>query len=92
MKEYAQGVDIGRAYPSIFAIFAGPRPAPWSEAQKREEFEKALSRARSSDLVVLVLGEHEEMSGEAASHSTIDLRPSARIARSRHWASQQCWC
>src|SRR5688572_9973781 len=71
--DYAQGVDISRAYPSIFAIFAGPRPAPWSEAQKREEFEKALALARTSDLVVLVLGEHEEMSGEAASHSTIDL-------------------
>ena len=71
--EYAQGVDIGRAYPSIFAIFAPPRPAPWSEAQKREEFEKAVAVARSSDLVVLVLGEHEEMSGEAATSSTIDL-------------------
>ena len=71
--DYAQGVDIGRAYPSIFALFAGPRPAAWSEAQKRDEFEKAVVLARSSDLVVLVLGEHEEMSGEAASHSTIDL-------------------
>lgn len=71
--EYAQGVDIARAYPSIFALFAGPRPAAWSEAQKREEFEKAVVLARSSDLVLLVLGEHEEMSGEAASHSTIDL-------------------
>lgn len=71
--EYTQGVDIGRAYPSIFAIFGGQRPAPWSEAQKRAEFEKALALARSSDLVMLVLGEHEEMSGEAATHSTIDL-------------------
>ncbi|HSD47569.1 MAG TPA: beta-glucosidase BglX [Pyrinomonadaceae bacterium] len=71
--EYAQGVDIGRMYPSIFALFGGPRPAPWSDAQKREEFDKAVALARSSDLVVLVLGEHEEMSGEAASHSTIDL-------------------
>lgn len=71
--EYAQGVDIGRAYPSIFAIFSGPRPAAWSEVQKREEFEKALTLARSSDLVVLALGEHEEMSGEAATHSTIEL-------------------
>jgi beta-glucosidase len=70
---YAQGVDIHRAYPSIFALFSGPRPAPWSEAQKREEFEKAVAVARSSDFVVLVLGEHEEMSGEAASHSTIEL-------------------
>ena len=71
--EYAQGVDISRVYPSIFALFGGPRPAPWSDAQKRQEFEKAVALARSSDLVVLVLGEHEEMSGEAASHSTIDL-------------------
>jgi len=71
--DYAQGVDIGRSYPSIFDIFSGPRPKPWSEAQQREEFEKALALARSSDLVVLVLGEHEEMSGEGATHSTIDL-------------------
>jgi beta-glucosidase len=71
--DYAQGVDINRAYPSIFALFAGPRPAPWSDAQKREEFDKAVALARTSDLVVLVLGEHEEMSGEAASQSTIDL-------------------
>lgn len=71
--DYAQGVDIARSYPSIFALFAGPRPAAWSDAQKREEFEKAVALARSSDLVVLAFGEHEEMSGEAASHSTIDL-------------------
>lgn len=71
--DYAQGADIGRSYPSIFDIFNNPRPKPWSEAQQREEFEKALALARSSDLVVLVLGEHEEMSGEAATHSTIDL-------------------
>ena len=71
--EYAQGVEIARAYPSIFALFGGPRPAAWSDAQKRDEFERAVALARSSDLVVLVLGEHEEMSGEAASHSTIDL-------------------
>lgn len=71
--DYAQGVDIRRAYPSIFDLLAGPRPAAWSEAQKREEFDKAVALARSSDLVMLVLGEHEEMSGEAASHSTIDL-------------------
>ena len=71
--EFAQGVDISRAYPSVFAILSGPRPAPWSETQQRNEFEKAVSLARSSDLVVVVLGEHEEMSGEAASQSTIEL-------------------
>src|SRR6185369_551248 len=71
--EYAQGVDIARVSRSIFDIFNAPRPAAWSETQKREEFEKALSLARSSDAVIMVLGEHEEMSGEAASKSTLDL-------------------
>jgi beta-glucosidase len=71
--EYSQGVDIGRGFPSIFDLLSGPRPGPWNEAQKREEFDKAVSLARSSDVVVMVLGEHEEMSGEAASQSTIDL-------------------
>jgi beta-glucosidase len=32
-----------------------------------------VSLARSSDVVILVLGEHEEMSGEQASQSTLDL-------------------
>jgi beta-glucosidase len=54
-------------------LFFGPRPAPWNETQRREEFDKAVSLARSSELVVMVLGQHEEMSGEAASQSTIEL-------------------
>jgi len=71
--EYAPGVDIRRAYPSIFEVFFGPRPAPWNETQRQEEFDKAVKLAGSSDLVVMVLGQHEEMSGEAASQSTIEL-------------------
>jgi beta-glucosidase len=71
--EYAPGVDIARVYPSPFEIIQGSRPAPWSETQKREEFEKAVSVARSSDVIILVLGEHEDMSGEAASQSSIEL-------------------
>ena len=71
--EYAPGVDIARNYPSIFEVINGRRPAAWTEAQKRAEFEKAVSLARSSDVTIMVLGEHEEMSGEAASQSTLDL-------------------
>jgi beta-glucosidase len=71
--EFAQGVDIARAYPSPFAMFGGPRPPAWGEDQKRAEFERAVALARSSDLAVVVLGEHEEMSGEMASKSTIEL-------------------
>lgn len=71
--EYAQGVEIRRGHPSIFEIISGPRPARWTETQQQAEFDKAVSLARSSDVVIMVLGEHEEMSGEAASQSTIDL-------------------
>jgi beta-glucosidase len=71
--EHAPGVDLARVYQSPFVIVQGARPAPWPETQKQAEFEKAVSLARSSDVVILVLGEHEEMSGEAASRSTIDL-------------------
>jgi len=71
--EFAPGVDIARVYPSPFGIIQGPRSAPWTETQKRAEFEKAVSLARSSDVVVMVLGEHEDMSGEAASQSSIEL-------------------
>ncbi len=71
--EYAPGVELARVYQSPFVIVQGARPAPWPETQKQAEFEKAVSLARSSDVVILVLGEHEEMSGEAASRSTIDL-------------------
>ncbi len=71
--EHAPGVDIARVYPSIFEVINGRRPPGWSEAQKQAEFEKAVSLARSSDVIIMVLGELEEMSGEAASQSTLDL-------------------
>jgi beta-glucosidase len=45
----------------------------WSDTQKQAEFDRAVSLARSSDVVIMVLGEHEEMSGEGASKSTLDL-------------------
>lgn len=71
--EFAQGADIGRVYPSVFSILTGPRPPRWSDTQQGEEFAKAVALARSSDLVVMVLGEHEDMSGEVASRATLEL-------------------
>ena len=71
--EYAQGVELGRTYPSPFEMFtSGPRSLAWTEAKKQEEFAKAVELARRSDVVVLVLGELESMSGESASKSTLD--------------------
>jgi beta-glucosidase len=71
--EYAQGVEIVRAYPSPFGMLFGPQPKPWGDDQQRAEFDKAVALARSSDVAVVVLGENEGMSGEAASQSTIEL-------------------
>ena len=72
--EYTPGVQIKRLFPSFFdAIFHEPKPAPWTEEQAKAEFDKALTLAKNSDLVVLTLGEAQDMSGEAASRSSLTL-------------------
>jgi beta-glucosidase len=72
--DYAQGVQIKRFFPSFFdQIFHEPHPADWTEDQKRSEFDKALTLTRNSDLTILTLGEVQDMSGEAASRSSLDL-------------------
>ena len=43
-SRYRSGVSV-----DFRLSFGGQRPGPWSEAQKRAEFEKALALARSSD-------------------------------------------
>jgi beta-glucosidase len=60
-----------RTFPSMFEMFE-PKPpaAPFDETA---ELEKALEIARASDVVVLVLGEAEDMNGEVASRSTLDI-------------------
>jgi beta-glucosidase len=72
--EYARGGEIKRRFPSMFdAFFPTPKAAPLSEAQMTEEIDKAVDLARRSDVAVLVLGESENMSGEYASRSALDL-------------------
>lgn len=72
--EYAPGVQIDRFYPSFFdAIFRVQKVSPWSAEQARSEFDRAVALARSSDLVLLTMGEHQQMSGEAASASSLEL-------------------
>jgi beta-glucosidase len=60
-----------RTFPSMFEMFE-PKPpaAPFDESA---ELEKALKIARASDVTVLVLGEAEDMNGEVASRSTLDI-------------------
>jgi beta-glucosidase len=72
--EYAQGVQISRKYPSPFAaLMQGKQPDPWSDEQAKEQFSKAVQFARDSDLVMIVLGETQDMSGEGASRSSLDF-------------------
>jgi len=71
---YAQGVQISRKFPSFFdEIFKLKQPAPWNSKHETDEFNKAASLARASDLTILVLGEAQNMSGEAASRDSLSL-------------------
>ena len=71
---YAPGVQIWRKFPSMFDAIFGPDKTPvWAEAQQRQEFDKAVQTARGADLVVMVLGEKQDMDGESASSSSLEL-------------------
>jgi beta-glucosidase len=71
---YAQGVQIARKFPSFFdQIVRVPEQSPWSDTQAQDEFSKAVNLAAASDLALLVLGEQQKMSGEAASRDSLDL-------------------
>lgn len=72
--EYAEGVQIRRKFPSFFdALFLIKRPELWTQEQANDEIKKAVNLAKNSDVAVMVLGESQDMSGEAASRSTLDL-------------------
>lgn len=72
--EYARGGEVRRTYPSIFDIFErGPKPPPLTREQQDAELSTAVELARRSDLVVMALGEIQNMSGEVASRVSIRL-------------------
>ena len=72
--EYAPGPEIRRDLPSVFEQMS---PEPRKPAQTAEEahaaFQKAVDTARGADVVIMVLGEHADMAGEAASRASLDL-------------------
>jgi beta-glucosidase len=71
---HAPGPEIRREVPSFFEDFI---PGPKKPAQTKEAaeaaFQQALETARGADLVIAVMGELANMSGEAASRSSLDL-------------------
>jgi beta-glucosidase len=71
---YAPGVQIYRKFPSFFDdIFKLKPVVPWTAEQTKAEMSKAVGLASTSDLTILVLGEAQNMSGEAASRESLDL-------------------
>ncbi len=71
---YASGVQIYRKFRSFFDDIFKLKPAvPWTAEQAKAEMSKAVNLASSSDLTILVLGEAQNMSGEAASRESLDL-------------------
>ena len=72
--DFAPGVQMNRSFPSIFDPMLKEKHAPvWSETQAADEFKKAIDLAKDSDLAVMVLGENQDMIGEQASRSSLDL-------------------
>jgi len=72
--ELAPGVQINRSTPSIFDMLLKEKHAPaWTSTQAADEFKKATDLAKDSELVIMVLGENQDMSGEQAARSTLDL-------------------
>jgi beta-glucosidase len=71
---YAQGVQLWRLYGSPFDLFLKEKPqAPWTQEESDAQLAHAIDVARDSDLVIAVMGEMGNMSGEAASRASLDL-------------------
>ena len=72
---YAPGPEIRRDIPSWFeSMMAEQSRKPAQTPQESEAaFQAALDAARTADQVVMVLGETDMMSGEAASRASLDL-------------------
>lgn len=71
---YAKGVEIERGQPSIFDDqFWSPKPVLKTQQERDAEFQHALDQVKKSDVAILILGETQDMSGEKASRSTLNL-------------------
>ncbi|MBN2003683.1 MAG: beta-glucosidase BglX [Anaerolineae bacterium] len=71
---YAPGPEICRDIPSPFDDF-GPEPKKPAQTREAAEaaFQTAVETARGADLVIMVLGENDNMAGEFASRGSLDL-------------------
>jgi beta-glucosidase len=72
--EYAPGVrPVQRTFPSIFDAWPGNAPEDPADFDDDVEMERAVSLAASADVAIVVVGEWQNMIGENASRSSIEL-------------------
>ncbi|HYO34389.1 MAG TPA: beta-glucosidase BglX [Nocardioidaceae bacterium] len=71
---YAPGLrPAQRVFPSMFDMFPGNTPPDPEGFDDEAEFQNAVDMARDCDLALVVLGEWQQMIGEAASRSSLSL-------------------
>ena len=72
--DYARGVPVvQRVFPSLFDMFGGNRPEDPEGFDEQAEFQQAVDLARGADVAVVVAGEWQNMIGEMASRSSLEL-------------------
>jgi beta-glucosidase len=77
---YAPGIRAAhRTFPSMFDMFEGNAPVDPPGFDDDAELARAVSLAQASDVAVVVLGEWQNMIGEAASRSSLEL-PGSQLA------------
>ncbi len=68
------GPGLRRDFPSAIDDLLGKKPNPVpTPAEVEESLHRAVEAAKQSDVVIAVMGEASDMSGEAASRATLDL-------------------
>jgi beta-glucosidase len=71
---YAAGIrPVQRPTPSIFDVHGNNRPEDPQNFDDDAEFQRAIDVARDADVAVVVVGEWQNMVGEQASRSTLEL-------------------
>jgi beta-glucosidase len=72
--DYAPGVRPAlRKFPSMFDMFGGNSPTDPVDFDDEAELQRAVDLAGGADVAVLVLGEWQNMIGEGASRSSLEL-------------------
>src|SRR5206468_3303840 len=70
--DYAQGVQLVRSSPFDMQMKEKAQKR-WTDEEAESQFQHALDVARGSDLIIAVMGEMQNMSGESASRASLNL-------------------